>query len=130
MHSSTVEMNLFNGKICHFYNKLPLINPDLIYVDGPDQFEVVGDINGISTRQMDMLPMSGDVCRFEHFLLPGSIVLFDGRSANARFFLAESSRNWNYVYSPDIDQHYFHLNEAPFGRHNQLLLDFYNGGSV
>ena len=45
-----VEMTTFKDRICTQYKKLPLCNPDFIYLDGPDQFKVKKDINGISTR--------------------------------------------------------------------------------
>tara|TARA_B100001063_G_scaffold229795_1_gene242325 strand:- start:367 stop:933 length:567 start_codon:yes stop_codon:yes gene_type:complete len=47
---SDLEMTTFENKICTQYKKLPLCNPDFIYLDGPDHFKVKKDINGISTR--------------------------------------------------------------------------------
>ena len=35
-----VEMTTFKNRICTQYKKLPLCNPDFIYLDGPDQFQV------------------------------------------------------------------------------------------
>ena len=37
-------MTSFNGRICTQFKKLPLINPDLIYLDGPDQFNIKGNV--------------------------------------------------------------------------------------
>ena len=54
---SDVEMIKFENKICTQYSKLPVCNPDFVYLDGPDQFNVKKDINGISTRHKDMMPM-------------------------------------------------------------------------
>ena len=34
-----VEMTTFKDRICTQYKKLPLCNPDFIYLDGPDQFK-------------------------------------------------------------------------------------------
>jgi len=61
---SDVEMTTFKNRICHQYKKLPLCNPDFIYLDGPDQFKVKKDINGISTRHKDMMPMLSDILKF------------------------------------------------------------------
>ncbi len=61
------------------------INPDFIYLDGPDQFNAEGSYNGLSTRHKDFMPMSSDILIFEHFLNPGTIILVDGCTANARF---------------------------------------------
>ena len=56
-------MTKFNGRVCTQYKKLPLCNPDFIYVDGPDQFKVKGHINGISTRHKDFMPMQSDLLK-------------------------------------------------------------------
>ena len=44
---SDVIMTTFNDIICTQYKKLPLCNPDFIYLDGPDQFNIKKDINVI-----------------------------------------------------------------------------------
>ena len=33
-------MSTFNNRICTQYKNLPLCNPDFIYLDGPDQFNI------------------------------------------------------------------------------------------
>lgn len=121
-----VQMTTFNGRVCSVYEKLPLISPDFIYVDGPDQFNVVGHVDGWSTRHNDMMPMSSDVLKIEHFLTPGTIVVFDGRAANARFFYANVQRNWSYQYDSEYDQHVFLLDEDALGKYNKMQLDFYS----
>ena len=123
---SDVEMTTFENKICTQYKRLPLCNPDFIYLDGPDQFKVKKDINGISTRHKDMMPMVCDVLKFEHFLTPGTLIVTDGRTANARFLKSNFQRNWKHVHLKSIDQHYFYLNEKPLGKWNEEQLKFYN----
>ena len=118
-------MGTFNDRICTFYEALPNVSPDFIYVDGPNQFNIKGDISGWSTRHKDMMPMTGDLLRFEHFLTPGTYVIFDGRAANARFVLANLQRQWGYEYDEKYDQHVFVLNEEPLGKFNRRQLDFY-----
>ena len=118
-------MGTFNDRICTFYEALPNVSPDFIYVDGPNQFNIKGDISGWSTRHQDMMPMTGDLLRIEHFLTPGTIVVFDGRTANARFFGANTQRGWTYQYDADCDQHVFVLNEESLGRFNSKQLAFY-----
>ena len=78
-------MSSYNEKICTFYKKYPLCNPDFIYLDGPDQFNVLGKVNGVSTNHKDMMPMVGDILKMEYFYTPGTIIVSDGRSANVRF---------------------------------------------
>lgn len=126
-HYSSVSMGHFNARICTFYDHLPLVNPDLIYLDGPDQFNVHGEIAGWSTRHNDMMPMSADILRIEHFLTPGTIIIVDGRSANARFLKCNLQRDWLYEHDDLYDQHIFKLNEPALGKYNQKQLDFYDG---
>ena len=76
---SDVEMTTFKDRICTQYKKLPLCNPDYVYLDGPDQFNVKKDVNGISTRHKDMMPMVCDILKFEYFYTPGTIIVCDGR---------------------------------------------------
>jgi len=126
-HFSKVSMATFNERVCTYYDQLPLISPDFIYIDGPDQFNTVGDIAGWSTRHKDMMPMSADVLRIEHFLTPGTIMVLDGRAANARFLKCNLQRAWLYQYDELYDQHVFILDEPPLGKYNRRQLEFYKG---
>jgi len=122
---SPVRMTQWNGRITTEYESLPLVNPDLIYLDGPDQFDVQGDINGITTGHKDMMPMSCDILKVEHFLTPGTIIVTDGRTANARFLKRNLQRSWEYEHQKDGDRHIFTLVEEPLGKHNENQLLFY-----
>ncbi len=125
-HFSHVEMTLYNKKICTQYKKLPLCNPDFIYLDGPDQFNVKKDVNGISTRHKDMMPMVCDILKLEHFYTPGTIIVCDGRAANAKFLQDNFQRNWKYLKDQKNDQHIFWLDDPILGKYNKLQLEFYN----
>ena len=48
--------------------------------------------------------MNSDILQFEHFLTPGTIILFDGRTANARFLKNNFQRNWKYYHDEKNDQ--------------------------
>ena len=124
-HFSDVEMTTFNKIICTQYKKLPLCNPDFIYLDGPDQFKVKRDINGISTRHKDMMPMVSDILKFEYFYTPGTIIVCDGRAANAGFLKNNFKRNWKYINDKKNDQHIFLLIDPTLGKYNKLQLEFY-----
>lgn len=126
-HFSEVEMTTFNDRVCTMYRKLPNICPDLIYLDGPEQFNVIGEVRGISTAHPDRLPMAADILILEPFLLPGTLVIADGRTANARFLLNNFQRNWEYCHFMEEDIHAFELVEEPLGRINKLQLAFSNG---
>jgi len=123
---SEVSMSTFNDRYCSKYNNHPLINPDFIYVDGPDQFNIKGKINNFTINSKPMVPMISDILRYEHFLMPGTIILFDGRQSNVRFFKANFQRKWNDFHINETGQHVFILNEKPLGKINKAQLDFYN----
>lgn len=125
-HLTDVEMSTFNDRICTQYKKLPLCNPDFIYLDGPSQFNVKKDINGISTRHKDMLPMVSDILKLEHFYTPGTMIVCDGRAANAKFLKDNFQRNWKYLNDKKSDQHIFHLDDPILGKYNNLQVKFYN----
>ena len=123
---SNVVMDVFNGKYCSAYINHPIINPDFIYVDGPDQFEVKEKINNFTINSKSMMPMISDILKYEHFLVPGTIILFDGRQSNVRFFKTNLQRKWVDFYIGETGQHVFFLNEKPLGNINKKQLAFYN----
>ena len=123
---SNVKMTTFNDRISTEYLKHPKVNPDFIFLDGPDQFKVKGHINNISTNNLDMMPMSCDILKYENFLTPGTIILTDGRSANARFLKNNFQRNWDHKYIKEYDENVFLLNEEPLGKYNYEQIKFYN----
>ena len=41
---SIAKMTNYQGKISTEFEKLPMCNPDFIYLDGPDQFNIKGKI--------------------------------------------------------------------------------------
>ncbi|MBT7753088.1 MAG: hypothetical protein HN733_01365 [Gammaproteobacteria bacterium] len=128
---SKVFMTEYNGKICTRYKELPFVNPDFIYLDGPDQFNhIEGTISGLSTAHNDFMPMPMDLILIEHFLTPGTIIIADGRTANVRFLLSNFQRNWNHQHDYEVDQHILFLDEEPLGVYNNNQLEFYNSNDT
>jgi len=123
-HYSELEISTFNSRVCTFYKDIPNICPDFIYLDGPDQWSSKGDIRGISTRHIDRMPMAADILAFEHFLTPGTLIVVDGRTANARFLKSNLQRNWIHNHSFTYDQHFFELKEEPLGIYNKRQIEF------
>ncbi|MFM8927860.1 MAG: hypothetical protein ACKOFA_06700 [Rhodoluna sp.] len=123
-HLAKVTMGTFCGRICTYYDPLPALSPDLIYIDGPDQFSALGDIRGVSTRHRDKMPMAADVLTIEHFLEPGTLIIIDGRTANARFLAKNLQRDWAYLHVPSWDHHFFELQESPLGHWNQKKIEY------
>ena len=102
----------------------PDISPDFIYLDGPDQYSPSGDVNGISTNHPDRMPMVSDINRIEPFLLPGTVILVDGRTANARFIKNNLQNQWNYKHYKDFDIHIFVNDSEALGIYNKKELTF------
>ena len=84
----------------------------------------------VATNHQDLMPMSIDILKYEHFLTPGTIILIDGRTANARFLKLNLQRNWLYKHDVKNDQSIFYLQEKPLGQFNKLQLNFYNNKKI
>ena len=112
----------FNSRICTVYKKIPRINPQLIYLDGPDLFSAKKNINNFSTNFDECVPMSSDILMIEPFLLPGTIIIVDGRQSNVRFLENNFQRKWKKRKFRNIDLTTFILEEKPIGRYNFLDL--------
>jgi hypothetical protein len=123
---SDVNMSYYQGKYCTEYKKLPLCNPDFIYLDGPGQNNIKKNLNGINLKHKDLMPMSCDILKIEYFLTPGTIILVDGRGANAKFLKDYFKRNWVYKYEKKYDQHVFLLKDPLLGKLNERQIKFYN----
>lgn len=119
-------MTKFNGRFATEYKKIPIMNPDFIYLDGPDPFSVKKSINNFNTKHLELMPMSCDILKIEPFLIPGTIVLVDGRTANASFLKNNFQRKWLCKRDKLHDQSIFFLNDKPLGDLNSLQLKFFN----
>ena len=54
----------------------------------------------------------------EPFLLPGTVILVDGRTANARFMRDNFQQNWIYEHFEEYDIHLFMHREHPLSVYN------------
>ena len=119
------KMSKYKKRYCSEYLNHPNLNPDFIYLDGPDQFKIKGKSDNFTISHYDMMPMNSDILKYEHFLNPGTMILADGRTANVRFLMANLQRRWKYKFLKDTDQSILLLDEKPLGRFNKKILDFY-----
>jgi hypothetical protein len=119
------HMREFNGSVSSQYINHPTLNPDFIYLDGPDQYNIKKKINGITLNDHEMPPMNCDILKYENILCPGTIILTDGRTLNARFLKNNFKRNWKIIEDSFHDQTIFYLNEKPLGYFNLKQLNFY-----
>ena len=121
---SKVNLVEYDFRYCTLYEDLPNISPDFIYLDGPSQFATGSQINGFSISHICRMPMAPDVLKSEFFFEPGTLILVDGRTANARFLKYNLKRNWVYQHDPVGNVHYFELQEEPLGYLNEKKLRF------
>lgn len=111
----------YNGKLCHVYDNLPSILPDFIYIDGPDPLSVYDW--GYN------MPMAADLLLMEPLLIPGTIVLIDGRTNNARFLENNLQRNWKFRWDKEEDYTLMILEEVRLGKINAIgrdILEYIN----
>lgn len=121
---SPVEISTFNGQLCHYYKNLPNIVPDFIYLDGPSPKDVKGSINGLSFECDERTVMSADLLLMESTFLPGTFILIDGRTNNARFLERNFQREYNVIWGEE-DVSSFELKEERLGKYNLLGSDFF-----
>ena len=103
------------GVLSHRYDLLPNFTPDLVYLDGPDHDQVVGEVNGFHYKDSFTPPISSDLLFLEPYIWPESYIVVDGRTANARFLNSRLRRNWEMLHDPFGDRTIFRLAETPFG---------------
>ncbi|MEE3037165.1 MAG: hypothetical protein VX344_01915 [Bacteroidota bacterium] len=124
-HFSTVSIGTYNDRICHYYDSLPNIIPDFIYLDGPNPKDVKGDISGMSFQCDERTVMAADILRMESTLLPGTFVLIDGITNNSRFLANNFQRNFQMIWHKEDDITSFELVEERLGKYNLLGSDFF-----
>ncbi|WP_432734408.1 hypothetical protein [Maridesulfovibrio sp. FT414] len=129
LHHSEVSAGLFQDRACHYYDALPDVVADFIYLDGPDPQNVKPTAYS-QWDNFDKVVMSGDLLRMEPVLLPGTCILVDGRTANARFLKAHFYRNWTCERNSDSDVTVFELQEAPLGKISESTLQFCLGDRI
>lgn len=115
LHYSTVSVGTFQSRACHYYDSLPNVIPDIIYLDGPDPTTAIGDIYGLNWSNRDRVVMAADILMMEPQLLPGTLIIVDGRAANSRFIKSHMYRNWSSAYNSDSNVSVFELQESPLG---------------
>lgn len=124
---TSCKTKIFNGQACVSYKKIPKINPDFIYVDGPHVLDIKSssELSFLDYQKCyDFTPMLVDPIYFENHLLPRTKILFDGRTLNARFLKNNFKRNWTVKENKSQDVTLFDLKERYIGPHNYKMLQF------
>ncbi len=113
--TATPNLTSLDNVICHQFDFIPNFAPDLIYLDGPDHDQIIGNVAGFEYKESFTQPMGIDLLMVEPFLWPETIVVTDGRTANARFLTSRFKRDWHILHDPFGDRTIFRLNETPLG---------------
>ncbi len=121
---SRVEVGTFNGRMCHFFEDIPDVVPDFIYLDGPAPWDAQGAVRGLSWKNPDRTVMAADILVMEPTLLPGTFVLVDGRTNNARFLERNLQRNWEIQHYKKEDITTMELREPPLGQANKTQIAY------
>jgi len=122
--TATPNLTSLDGAICHQFDFIPNFAPDLIYLDGPDHDQVFGNVEGFEYKESFTQPMSIDLLMIEPFLWPETIIVTDGRTANARFLASRFKRDWQIIHDPFGDRTIFRLNETPLGLISEEHINF------
>ena len=121
-----IDIITYKDRFASKYRNLPNISPDLIYLDAPSIYFTKKSYKGFSFLPINRVPMSADILFIEYFLEPGTIIVVDGRTANANFLKDHFNRNWKHVHDMKGDCHYFKLIDRPWGKYNIKKLKFRN----
>jgi hypothetical protein len=116
---STARAGTFADRLCHYYDTLPDVVPDFVYLDGPDPRAVTGVVDGVGFANRERTPLAADLLRLEPSFVPGLMILVDGRVNNARFLRRNFQRDYTVHEDPDGRFTTFALDEAPLGDRNR-----------
>lgn len=100
LHHSEARLTTVNGELCHRFDRLPDVVPDLIYLDGPDPATVQGEVHGLTyqvARGEPRRAMSADILLYEPGLKIGATVVVDNRKMNTRFLRRNLKRKWRFL---------------------------------
>jgi len=124
---SAVRAGTFDGQLCHFYDRVPNVVPDFIYLDGPDPRDVAGNVNGLDFSHRERTVIAADLLVMEPTFVPGLMILIDGRTNNSRFLAHNFRRTYDWLEDPDGHFTIFELAEPPLGPKNVARLNYCAG---
>ena len=112
---ATTRLINYSGQVASVFDGVPAFTPDVVYLDAPDPQQVRGQVLGTDAASMNEIPISADILLREFSLWPGSVIILDGRTSNARFLHKNFRRNWQWLHDPFGDRTVFRLDEPPLG---------------
>jgi hypothetical protein len=97
LRHSSVSVGVHNGQLCHYYDSLPDVVPDFIYLDAPASDDVQGSVRGLTFRPESggvRQQVSADILLYESTLKRGATILVDSRYNNVQFLIRNLSRRY------------------------------------
>lgn len=94
---SKTAIGVHDGELCHFYESLPNVVPDFIYLDGPASTDVSGSVRGLSFQPENggvRQQIAADILLYESTLRRGATILVDSRYNNVNFLLRNLKRRY------------------------------------
>jgi len=127
MHVIEAVQSSFGPYGCGRYKEIPSLCPDLIYIDGPSPYSYKKeDESYFDISHPDITNVTSDLLLLEPYLLPGTFVIFDGLTNNARFNRRNLQRNWVAFEDTTADYTMMVLDEEPLGIHHKNQIRFIN----
>ena len=111
----SVTPNLYRDDGSHKYSANYRFNPDIIYLDGPDPVDI---LNSKFFKNSQRVPISSDILSIESWLIPGTIVIIDGRIANVEYLKNNLKRQWDWSTNYENDCSIAILKDKPLGKKN------------
>ena len=90
---SSPKLKNYNGQTVSFFEELPNLRPDLVYIDGPAPASVIGNVNGLSMTGLEFT-VQADLLLYEWSFYNGLEIIIDGRDNNYKFLLANFRRKY------------------------------------
>ena len=119
------RQDIFKNNICGRYMSMPSICPDFIYIDGPSPYSYSENEDAyLNISHPDITNVTCDLLLLEAYLLPGTFVIFDGMTNNARFNKRMLSRDWISYEDTLMDYTILTLVEDPLGVHHKNQISF------
>ena len=93
--TSEPKLTNYDNQVVSFFETLPDISPDLIYLDGPDPRSVTGNINGLTMTGLNYI-IQGDILKYEWSFFARAKIIIDGRDNNLKFLKKNLKRKYSF----------------------------------
>ena len=86
--------------------------------------DIKGEVDGLNFKNKDRTILNCNLLKMENLLLPGTLVIWDGQTNNARFNMVNFKRKWKSERIDKLDISYSEQVEDPLGYLNKRQIQF------